>query len=537
MTTLYTGGVIHTLDPRAPRADAMLVRGERIVAIGTDTEMLALAGPGTQRRDLGGRAVVPGLTDSHIHTAYWSRSLVSVDLRHSPSCDAALEAIARHAATLPADAWVQGGHWDRNRWVEPVLPDRAALDPVTGGRPAWLSSMDGHSAWVNTEALRILGIDRETVNPVGGVIDRDADGEPTGILREAATLAIGDRLNDPATLPGLMRAGMQRLLSHGITSIHDVDLDGADAAGVFRALHGAGELPLRVTKMIRMAELDAAIDAGVATGDGDGYLRVGPVKVFTDGAIGSHSCLMGHDFPGEPGNHGMAVTDPATVRGVIRKAHRAGIAVAAHAIGDEANRLLLDSYAVVFAEDAGAGSGYAPGQGRLRHRVEHAQYLRRADLPRFAELGLIASMQPVHAPSDIATNEALLPDTDLACYAWRSLWDTGAKLALGSDAPVEDPNPWWGIHAAVTRERPDGTPPGGWQPEERLSLAEALAGYCVIPAYATCEDHLKGRLVPGMFADFAVLTADPFAIDGRDLQSVAAELTVVGGRIRFDSGA
>ena len=521
--TVYAGATFHTLDPALGDVAALAVRGERIVAAGTVEACGKAAGASAAEVDLGGATVVPGLVDSHIHTAQYARSLISVDLHGATSLQQALAAVRSHADGLPPGAWVTGGGWDCHRWPVPVQPNRRDLDSVVPDRPVVLPTIDRHTLWVNSVALQRAGIDRHTPDPVGGEIVRDAEGEPTGILREAASSLI-EEPDDPAALPGLLRSAMDRLLSHGLTGVHDID--GADAWSALETLRAADDLPIRVHKLIPRVDLQQHIDAGHATGDGDAWLRTGPVKLFTDGALGSHSCLMTHGFADQPDNHGIAVTPYPELRELVLRAGSAGIAVAAHAIGDAANHQLIDVFAEAIA---------ARPDSPLRYRIEHTQYLQPADVQRIARLGIVASMQPTHCTSDIALTDTMLAGQDLACYAWRSLLDAGAVVAFGSDAPVEDPNPWLGIHAAVTRQRADATPAGGWQPHERVTLDQALRGYTVAPAYASYSEHLLGRLRPGMLADFAALADDPFAIEASELHAVRVLATVVGGRVRWSA--
>lgn len=519
--TVYANGVIHTMDPAAGTVPAMAVRGDRIVAAGSTEECRDRAGTGFAEVDLGGNAVVPGLTDGHIHLAQYARSVDGVDLRRARDLDEALDLVRRHTETLEPGGWVTGGRWDCNRWPVPVMPDRRSLDAVTGGHPAVLPTIDGHTVWANSAALALVGITDSTPDPVGGRIERDTDGVATGILREEAAepvRALADRAAR-AALPSQITAAATRLLAHGMTGVHDID--GMDALDAFRTLHADHALQIRVHKLLPRTALADAIDAGWATGDGDRWLSIGPVKLFTDGALGSHSCLMSRGFVTEPDNRGIAVTPAPELQALVRQASSAGIAVAAHAIGDEANHVLLDAFESVIDRVRAR---------RLRFRVEHAQFIRPADIPRFSRLGVIASMQPTHCTSDITLNDTLLDDAALHRYAWRTLLDSGAALSFGSDAPVEDPNAWLGVHAAVTRQRVDGSPAGGWQPGERISVAEAIRAYTSGAAFASCEEHLKGRLVPGMLADFAVLNQDPFTIAVDAIPTTRATTTVVGGR-------
>lgn len=527
--TVFENARIHTLDPARPHAEAMLVRGERIVAVGDLDECRDRAGAGARRVDLGGMTVLPGLIDSHLHSALYVRGLEQVDLRGTTSLDEALARIARHAATLPPDAWLFGGRWDSHKWDRPVQPTRADLDRVCPDRPAVLPTIDGHTTWVNTAALRRLGIDAGTPDPIGGQIVRDERGEPTGILREAAGDGAYDvmRTSLSGDLVAQLRTHLPRLLSVGLTSIHDID--GQDCRAAYETLYARGELPLRVHKSIPSTALDEVIDLGWATGDGDRWLSTGPVKIFTDGALGSHTCLMTEPYDGEPDNHGIAVTPAEEFERLVAKAARAGIAVAAHAIGDAANGMVLRAYAN-WQESARTNP---TAVRRLRHRIEHTQHLRPADVPLLARLGVTASMQPTHCTSDIPLTSRMLAGRNLASYAWRSLLDAGATVAFGSDAPVEDPDPFFGIHAAVTRQQPDGTPPGGVDPHERVDLDTALRCFTEAGAYASYEEHLKGRLTPGMLADFIALPTDPYRVEPAALRDLTVALTVVGGVVRW----
>lgn len=520
--TVYENGVFLTLDDTVPQAPALALRGERIVAVGGIAECRDAAGPGSERVNLEGRTVVPGLTDSHIHAAQLGLSYASVDLSDTTDLQGALLKLGRHVSGSASTGWVLGGRWDANKWTTQKMPTRSDLDTIVKDRPAALSSTDGHSLWVNTIGLTALGIDLRTPDPPGGRIMRDSEGMPTGILLEAAIPTA--RLAAEATndLIGSITRVQQHLLSVGVTSIHEID--GRDVLKAFQTLRVRGQLGVRVHKMIPQAHLAESIADGHATGDGDSWIRTGPVKLFTDGSLGSHTCSMGQEFEGEPGNYGISRIGLRELTTLIKTASAAGIAVAAHAIGDEANHQFLR--AITAARGSGEGS-------RLRHRSEHAQFLRHSDLAVMAKLNVTASMQPTHCTSDLPLIDTLLSETNLASYAWRSLRHAGVNVAFGSDAPVEDPNPWHGIHAAVTRQRQDDFPAGGWQPEERLSLISALRSYTIGPAYASYEEHLKGSLRPGMLGDFIVLETDPRTESGVPLYATQVVSTVVGGRVQW----
>ncbi|MEO3871083.1 amidohydrolase [Nonomuraea sp. B12E4] len=515
---VFRNARIHTGEPQHPPAEALAADGAEIVAIGTEAEVRAAAGGGAELVDLDGAAVIPGLYDAHIHTANYARELSQVDLRRARSLEEALAAIAGHAARLAPGAWLAGGRWNSNVWDRPVQPDRYALDSVCPDRPAALPSVDGHTVWANSRALRLAGIDRTTPDPVGGQIVRDEDGEPTGILRESASYPLRDMVA-AGDLVDELRAAQEELLALGLTSVHDID--GEDCRAAYLRLRDEGGLKLRVHKAIPVGHLEAAIDEGRRTGDGDDWFRTGPVKLFSDGALGSHTCHMIEGFAGDEDNHGIAVTPYDDLVKLIRTASAAGIAVATHAIGDRANRLVIDAY-----EEAGRPAG-------LRHRIEHAQHLRRSDITRMARLGIVASMQPVHCTSDMDLVQALIGGHDLASYAWRTMLNAGVPLAFGSDAPVEHPNPFVALHAAVTRTRTDGHPPGGWQPEQRLGVGEALLAHTLGSAYAAGEEGRKGVLAPGRLADLIAVDTDPFTADIDSIPHTKVLTSVVGGEIRW----
>ncbi|MFF0574877.1 amidohydrolase [Streptosporangium saharense] len=513
---VYRNAAIRTGDSGTPLAQAMAVDGERLLAVGTEALVREAAGPGAELVDLEGAAVLPGFYDAHIHTAQYAQSLGAVDLRDVRSLDDALARVAAHAARLRPGAWLFGGRWNSNTWDPPAQPDRYALDSVCPELPVALPSVDGHTVWANSAALRLAGIDASTPDPVGGEIVRDATGEPTGILREAASYPLRELMVSP-DLRDLLRVAQDELLALGLTSVHDID--GEDCRAAYLELRDAGELRLRVHKAIPMNHLDAAIAEGRRTGQGDDWVRTGPVKIFSDGALGSHTCHMHTAFAGEPENNGIAVTPYEDLVRLFSKAAEAGIAVATHAIGDRANHLVIDAY-----EAIGARAG-------LRHRIEHAQHLLPGDLSRMARLGVVASMQPVHCTSDIDLVDTLLSGHDLASYAWRGMLNVGVALAFGSDAPVEHPNPFAALYAAVTRSRPDGTPAGGWQPEQRLSMGEAITAHTLGAAYAAGEENDKGVLSPGRLADFVVVDTDPYVESPEAVLRTKVTTTVVGGRI------
>lgn len=515
MATLFRHPRIWTGDPRQPWVDQLLVDDGRIVAQGRPTATV----------DLPGELVIPGLHDAHIHTGWMARSMADVDLRPTRSLDEALLRVRGHAASRPAGEWLFGGWWDMNLWAPSVWPDRWALDAVSGDHPVALSSRDGHSMWANSAALQAIGVDRDTPDPTGGAIDRTPDGEPTGLLREAAgrgleslqTTDLGGDLS--VLLPRLQ----EHLLSLGVTAV--TDIDGEDVRAAYLALAAEGRLSMRVVKCLPVAALEVAIADGRRSGDGDDWVRTGPMKIFSDGALGSHSCDMHHGFAGDEANRGIEVTDSDALWELASRATAHGIAITTHAIGDRANSRVLDVYARLRAEGV-----------TLPLRIEHAQHVAPADLTRFASLSVIASVQPTHATSDMDLADELLGTHDLIQYGVRSFIDAGVLTAFGTDAPVERPDPLATLYAAVTRQRPDGTPSGGWHAEERVSLEQALAAHTTGSWRAAGGFSPAGTLAPGQLADFVTLDIDLFAADSPSAMSRArAVLTAVDGDVRWSA--
>ncbi len=536
--TLFYNGTIHTLNSEQPRASALAVRGERILAVGTQGRVqAAAAGAPLTAINLRGRAMIPGLTDAHVHITWYGLARLQVELGTAHSRAAALQLVAAHAAQLPADAWVEGGGWHQSEWQDSTdFPTRADLDQVCPDKPVFLVRKDGHSAWVNSRALELAGITAATPDPADGAIARAADGEPTGILLETAQDLIRAVIGEPpqARRVHALEQALHEALSYGITSLHipagPRALDAPETMRDLHTLHQQGRLPLRCLTYVSHRELEPLIALGLQSGWGDVWLRLGGLKLFADGSLGSQTAALLQPYEGST-ERGMALYDDATLTDLITRANLHGIAVAVHAIGDAANRSVLTALTHATAQRAHHEPPLPPLA--LPNRIEHVQLIDPADLPRLAHLGVLASMQPLHATSDMHMADALWGPRCQHAYALRSVWQSGATVLLGSDAPIETLNPWHGIHAAVTRQRPTGSPPDGWYPAQRLSIHQALLGYCVNPAIASGEAHLKGMLKPGMLADLVVLSADPFQCAPNDLHLIQADLTMVGGQVRW----
>jgi predicted amidohydrolase YtcJ len=522
---LYNGK-LYTMDPGLPRTQAVAIAGNRVLAVGSDADVRALLAPNGQAIDLHGRAVVPGFTDSHLHFMSYGLSLKQIDLAEVPTLEEALARVAARAAATPPGHWLHGRGWDHSLWAGGAFPTRQDLDRVAAEHPVYLERKCGHVGWANSRALQLAGITAQTPDPAGGAIERDADtGEPTGILKELAMDLMTRLFEEPAPAEAMaaIRAGMDRAHKLGLVGIHT--MEGPTSFRAFQELRASGELELRVLMQIPVENLDSAIQVGLRSGLGDERLRIGGVKAFADGALGARTAHMLEPFQGEPDNVGIAVTDAERMREIIGQASRAGLAVFVHAIGDRANREVLD--AIEASRQAGEGL-------HLRHRIEHVQILHPDDLPRLARLGVIASMQPIHATQDMLLADALWGRRSAGAYAFRSLLRSGAVLAFGSDSPVEDLNPIKGIHAAVTRRRADGSPgPDGWHPEQRLTVAEAVQGYTAGAALASGEEAIKGSLSPGKLADLAILSQDIFAIDPMAILDTKILATMLDGRFVY----
>jgi hypothetical protein len=506
----------------APRATALLLRDDKIVAVGDE----ALSASPDKKIDLAGRTILPGLTDAHLHFEWYSRGLREVRAE-TATLDECLNNVRAKATATPSGQWITGGGWNHTVWGND-FPTAAMLDSVAAEHPVLLRAKSGHAGWVNSLALKMANLTAHTPHPPGGEIQHDANGQPTGILFEDAMNLVTALIPDLTAneLAEAMLPAMENAWRVGLTSIHD--FDGRNAFTAFQMLKERGQLGLRVVKQIPVRHLAEAIGLGVRSGFGDDWLRFGNVKVFMDGALGPRTALMLEPYENEPHNTGIVVTDKEELYEHATKAAAHGLAMTVHAIGDKANHDLLDVYQTIRGEEA------ARGPRRLRHRCEHVQVLHPNDWGRLGQLNVVASMQPLHATSDMLMAEKHWgARRNAGAYAWRTQLEAGAPLAFGSDAPVEDFNPFWGIHAAVTRRRADGSPgPDGWFPQQRLSVAEAVQGFTLGAAYAGNMEDKIGSLTPGKLADLIVIDRDIFTCDPMDIKDTQVLGTMVGGRWR-----
>ncbi len=524
---LLSNGHIYTLDPGRPYAQAMAVAGSRILAVGHNSELRPLLQPGGRNIDLGGRAAIPGLIDAHVHFGSYSLRIHQgkVDLDNVPSKEEAVARAAEATGQTPRGHWIQGSGWNSNIWPDPEPPTAADLDAAIRDHPVALQDKSHHAMWVNSRAMEVVGISTSSGDPTGGRIVRDAAGKPTGILLETACELIHTAIPAPDlnAYVDALRLGTAKAQSLGLTGIHDPGHPLVLAA--FEVLRSRGEMGLRALVHIPAEGLEPAAKLGLRSGLGDEFVRIGGVKIFADGALGPQTAHMLEPYQGTVANTGIPTHTADELRRLVRQAHDAGLAVAVHAIGDAANRAALDAIAALPRQ----AYEHLPA---LPDRIEHVQVLHPDDLPRLAELGVIASGQPIHATSDMETAERYWGRRCDLAYAWRSLLGAGTLLAFGSDCPIETLDPLAGIHAAVTRRRPDGSPgPEGWISGQRLTVAEAVHGYTLGAAYASGETRVKGSLAPGKLADLVVLSHDIFELDPMAILDTRVEMTVFDGDI------
>jgi predicted amidohydrolase YtcJ len=520
MKILYNAQV-YTLDPQHPTGSAILVDGDRVRTVADDPASLLELEKGAEMLDVGGRAIIPGLTDAHIHLKHYATGLQKVDCE-TPTLAECLRRVAERASALPPEAWILGHGWNQNAWGG-GFPTALDLDVSTPHQPVFLTHKSLHSAWVNSAALSLAGITAETLDPVDGIIGRDERGKPTGILFEAAAPLVASFIPEPPVeqIAQSIREAQPALWRMGLTGVHDFDR--RDCFSALQILHECGELGLRVIKSIPLEELKDAVGVGLRTGFGDNFLRIGPVKAFADGALGPRTAAMFQPYEGESDALGMLMLDAEELFERGRLAVENGLSLAVHAIGDRANHEILNAYGQLRKVERSA-------RIPLRHRIEHVQLLHPQDISRLAELGVIASMQPIHATSDMLMAERHWGTRSAFSYAWRTQLEQGAVLAFGSDAPVESPDPFWGIHAAVTRRRGDGSPgPDGWYPAQRLTVLEALRAFTYGAAYAAGMEDRLGRLAPRYLADLLVLDVNPFTCDPVQLRDIRPLATMVAG--------
>ncbi len=525
---ILINGKFHTLNPTQPEASALVIDRDEIVAVGKEADLLAAFEGKGKTINLEGAPVLPGLTDAHMHLETYALGLDYVDCETSTRIECICR-VAERSRTNPPGTWILGHGWNQNLWPE-GFGSAADLDAVAPHHPVYLTAKSLHAGWANSAALHLAGFNEQSPDPVSGQLGRDGQGRLNGILFESAMGLLEAAIPEPdvAGVAQAIESAQARLWSLGLTGLHDFDRSRCFSA--LQLLHQDGRLQLRVIKSIPLENLDQAIALGLRSGFGDDYLRIGSVKIFADGALGPQTAAMILPYDGSQDGRGLLMKDAEELTEIGRLAAQNGISLAVHAIGDRANHEVLDAFQRLRQLEGTAQS--------LRHRIEHVQLLHAMDAHRLAELGVIASMQPIHATSDMLMADRFWGKRSQLAYAWRTQLQHGATLAFGSDAPVESPNPFWGIHAAVTRRRMDGSPgPSGWYPEQRLSVLEALQAYTTGPAYAAGRELRMGKLAPGYLADLIVLNQDPFTCEPEAIAAIHPLRTMVGGEWVFSASA
>ncbi len=521
MKLLYNAN-IHTLNSANPKAKAILIARGRILAAGEKETLEAIAHGKVEKIDMKGKTILPGLTDAHIHIQHYALGLTKIDCETKTKAEC-LRRVAEKVKNTKPNEWVLGHGWTQNEW-DGIFPTKEELDAIAPNNPVYLTAKSLHAAWANTAALKLANITNETPNPKDGAIERDASGKATGILLESAMGLVSSRIPEP-TIPEIEEAierAQSVLWSMGITGVHDFDRRASFMA--LQSLQLKNKLRLRVCKNIPVESVEEANALGLRTGFGNEWLWIGSVKAFMDGALGPRTAAMLEPYEHEPNNKGILNMDGEELFEHARKAADVGLSMTVHAIGDKANHEVLNAYEQLRDYEK---KNHLP---HLRHRIEHVQIIHPNDAPRLAKLNVIASMQPIHATSDMFAADKLWGKRAKFSYGWRTQLNHGALLAFGSDAPVESPNPFLGLYAAITRRRADGSPSGeGWYPEEKLSLSEALSAYTYGAAYAANAENRLGKLAEHYVADLIVLDEDPFQVQPNDLLKMKPSAVMING--------
>lgn len=524
---ILINGVIYTGDPAHPRAEGVAIRGEEIVRVGTNAEIRKLSGPNTKVVDLHGAFAMPGFNDAHTHVGSAGQAKLSVDLEGAKSLEEFQQRIRARLGDFKPGEWITGRGWDHTLWPVKKFPTRADLDAVSEDHPMEFGRVDGHVLVANSLAMKLAGITKETRDPPGGAIERDASAEPDGLLKENAMSLVHRAV--PPISSERRRRGIELALAdaaqHGVTSLQD-NSDWEDFL-VYRQLKNEGKLTARITEWLHFAEPLAKLEQQRRDGGTtDPWLKTGALKMVVDGSLGSRTAAMLAPYFDDPSTSGILRIEPDKLTAMSVERDKAGFQLAFHAIGDRANRVALDAF---------EAARKANGPRDRRDRVEHAQIVASSDFARFAQLHVIASMQPSHETTDMRWAEGRIgPERSKGAYGWQTFLKGGVRLAFGTDYPVETINPMRGLHACVTRELPDGTPPGGWQPQEKISMDECIAAYTSGSAYAEFEEGKKGRIAPGQFADIIVLSADVTKIPPSRILSTEVLQTFVGGKLVYE---
>ena len=535
--TLAAGEECHPSGAELRRFGAIAIRDGRVLQTGSADELLE-AFPGAERIDGQGRTLLPGLIDAHAHVMGLGDARLNVNVMGLRSLDETLDEVTRYAESYPGLAWIRGRGWNQVLWPENRFPTAQELDRAVADRPVWLTRVDGHAGWANTEAMRLAGVTRETQDPEGGAIIRDENGEPTGVFIDRAMGLVREHIPPPETAERrlALSEALEELRSVGLTGVHDAGV-GVDDFLLMKEFADQGRLTARLYGMIggtggdfdRFAAGVAGLSGGPLEGYADDRLFLRSVKIYSDGALGSRGAALLEEYTDDPGNLGLLLYPEEELYAKVDKAVSRGYQVGAHAIGDRANRVMLDVFERVFREH-----GPDSEVRGLRHRIEHAQVVHPDDIVRYRELGIIAAMQAVHATSDMNMAEDRLGAGRMAgAYAWRTFLEEGVVLAGGSDFPVELSDPFHGLHAAVTRQDHDGQPEGGWYPGQRLSREEALHGFTLGAACAAHMEPLTGSLEAGKWADFILVDRDYFTVPESEIWQTRVQETWLAGERVF----
>jgi len=528
---IVTNANVWTVDSKLPRAQAVAIIGERIVAVGSQADVQGWRGASTRVIDAGGKLVLPGFNDAHVHFVSGGQQLDAVDLNDATSAEEFVKRVAQQASKTPKKQWITGGDWDETKWSPAQLPTKEMIDAVTPDNPVFLNRYDGHMSLANSIALRLAGVTASTPDPPGGSIVRDAQGNPTGALKDAAMDYVF-KVIPPLSHDQRLHA-VQRALSHaaslGVTSVQDMNPEYADIA-VYSELLDRGQLTARIYAAPLITQVDDQVKIGIRRAFGSPYLRIGALKGYADGSLGSATAYFFEPFADQPNNHGLLSDEMhpiSLMHDRMMKADAAGLQLCTHAIGDAGISAILDIDADLVK---------VHGKADRRFRIEHAQHMAAKDFARFADLGVIASVQPYHAIDDGRWAEKRIGhDRASRTYAFRTFLNDGVRLAFGTDWNVAPLNPMLTLYAATTRATLDGKNPNGWFPEQKLTVAEAVQAYTMGSAYAEFQDGEKGSITPGKLADMVILNDDIFQIDPVKIRDVKVTKTIVGGKVVWES--
>ncbi len=528
-TLIITNAAVYTVDKQRPRAEAVAVIGDRIVAVGSSAEIDSWRSPQTKVIDAGGRLLLPGFNDAHVHFITGGAQLDQVQFNDAAEPGEFAKRIAAQMSKISKGEWILGGRWDETKWPNPQLPTKELVDPVTGTTPIFVERYDGHEALANSAGMKLAGVNAKTADVPGGVIMRDASGNPTGVFKDAAMELIY-KVIPPMSHEQRLRAA-RRALEHaaslGVTSVQHMNPEFADVAA-YSELAEKGELTARIYAIPMETHWQDQAKVGIRRAWGSSYLRLGAVKGYADGSLGARTAYMFEPFADDPGNRGLLSDEmhpPAAMRDRLMQADAAGLQLRVHAIGDRAISMMLDIFGDIEKEHS---------YHDQRFTIEHAQHMAQKDFARFAKLHVIASMQPYHAVDDGRWAEKRLGhDRARYSYAWRSFLNHGVTLALGTDWPVAPLNPMPGLYAAVTRATLDGKNPDGWIPEEKITLPEAVVAYTMGSAFAEFQENVKGSITPGKLADMVILSDNIFDLKPEAIRNVKVATTIVGGKVVY----